>query len=84
MPAFLREHAPLAERVATLAEHRRTREAFLGDAVPGEAALIGGAERLQTDKARDLGREADGRDLPAVAAELMDSERRHDLLDALA
>ena len=70
--------------VATLAEHRRTREAFLGDAVPGEAALIGGAERLQTDKARHLGREADGRDLPAVAAELMDSERRHYLLDALA
>src|SRR6266550_6680759 len=70
--------------VTTLAEHRRTREAFLGDAVPGEAALIGGAERLQTDKARDLGREADGRELPAVAAELMDSEGRHDLLDALA
>src|SRR5437870_8090596 len=70
--------------VTTLAEHRRTREAFLGDAVPGEAALIGGAERLQTDEARDLGREADRRELPAVAAELMDSERRHDLLDALA
>src|SRR6266566_1858230 len=70
--------------VAALAEHRRTCESFLGDAVPGESALIGGAERLQTNKARHLGREAHGRELPAVPAELVDSERRHDLLDALA
>src|SRR6266550_2347593 len=80
------DEVPQGDRVQRLelAQHRRTREAFLGDAVPGEAALIGGAERLQTDKARDLGREAHGRELPAVAAELMYSERRHDLLDALA
>ena len=70
--------------VTTLAEHRCARKAFLRYAVPGESALIGGAERLQTGKARDLRREADGRELPAVATELVDPERRHDLLDALA
>src|SRR2546430_5794381 len=40
--------------VTTLAEHRRTREAFLGDAVPGEAALVGGAERRSEEHTSEL------------------------------
>src|SRR6266550_8285456 len=74
----------LEPRVATLAEHRRAREAFFGDAVPAEPALIAGAERLETGEARDRGREAHGRELPAVTAELVDPQGRHDLLDPLA
>src|SRR5205807_5710442 len=68
--------------IAPLAEHRRACESLVGDPVPTEADLVARAERFETHEARDLGRETDRRELPAIAAELVDSEGRHDLLDA--
>src|SRR5438093_2811768 len=73
----------LEPRIAPLAEHRRSGESFLGDALPAKADLVARAERLEADKARDLRREADRRQLATVATELVDPERRHHLLDAL-
>src|SRR5436190_11361594 len=70
--------------VAPLAEHRATGEALLGDALPAKADLVGRAERLEANEAGDLGREADRGKLPPVSAQLVDAERRHHLLDALA
>src|SRR2546421_11285193 len=74
----------LEPSIAPLAEHRRPREPLLRDPIPPEADLVARAERLESGKPRDLGCDPDRGELPAIAAELVDPERRHDLLDALA
>ena len=74
----------LKPRVPTFAEHRCARESFLRDALPPESDLVGRAERLKAGEAGYLRSDAHRRKLPAIAAELVYPERRHDLLDALA
>src|SRR5438270_8353838 len=74
----------LESGVAAFAKHRRTRKAFLGDPLPPKSDLVGRAERLEAGEARDLRRDPDRRELPTIAAQLVDPERGHDLLDALA
>src|ERR671915_136550 len=70
-------------RLPAFAEHRGAGETLLGNALPAEADLVARAERLETGEARDLGREADPRQLPSITADLVDAKGRHDLLDAL-
>src|SRR5438477_12738617 len=74
----------LESGVAAFAKHGRARKAFLGDPLPPKSDLVGRAERLEASEARDLRRDPDRRELPAVTAKLVDPERGHDLLDALA
>src|SRR5438874_6190787 len=74
----------LEASIAPLTEHRGARESLLRDSIPTEADLVAGAKRLEPGKPRHLGGDPDRGELPAIAAELVDPERRHHLLDALA
>src|SRR5687767_5638284 len=67
-----------------LAQHRAAVEAVRTDALPREAALVARAERGDAEHPRDLGRDADGGELPAVATDLVHAERRDHFLHALA
>ena len=71
-------------RVAAFAQHRRAGEAVVGDPFPTQPRSVAGTEALDADEPRDLGREPNRRDLSAVTPELVDPERREDLLDAFA
>src|SRR5438309_4149529 len=74
----------LQTRVAPFAQHRRAGEPIVGDPLPTQPRSVAGTEALDADEPRDLGREPNCRDLSAVTAELVDPERREDLVDALA
>ena len=74
----------LDARRPPLAEHRAAVEAVRADALPRQAALVARAERRDAEHPRDLGRDADRGELPAVAADLVHAEGRDDLLHSLA
>src|SRR6266850_742445 len=74
----------LDPRGRPLAQQHRALEPLLGDRLPGQATVVRTEERADAHEPRDIGRDADGRQLAAVAAQLVHTERRQNLLDALA
>ena len=73
----------LDTRCAALAKTHRALEPVLGDALPGEPAIVRAEERADPKETRHIWREPDRRELPAVTTELVHTERRDDLLNAL-
>src|SRR6185503_17453194 len=74
----------LDARGSPLAQHRPAIEAVGADALPRQAVLVTRAERRDAEHPRDLWRDADRGELPAVSADLVHAERRDDLLHSLA